>query len=148
MNINEKAAYLKGLYDMVKLDDDKKCDQKTDKIVSALLELVEDMADSITALENECAELREYIEEIDEDLGVVEEDLYLDDEEEDDDEEYDDAFDEDDYDEFVCPACGETICVDASLELSDVVCPACGETLGDIDLCDGDCSSCNKDCDN
>ena len=145
MDIKEQAAYLKGLYDMVKLGDEQKCDPKVDKIVSAIIDLMMDMSESVTALEAECAELREYIEEIDEDLGNVEEDLYFDDE--DDDEDYDDDLDDDSgYDEVVCPACGETICVDESLDLEDVVCPACGQALGDIDICDGNCAGCKEDC--
>ena len=70
---------------------------------------------------------------------------------EDDDEydDYDDDMDDDSgYDEVICPACGETICVDESLDLEDVVCPACGESLGDIDVCDGNCSGCSEDCEN
>ena len=85
--------------------------------------------------------------------------LYIDDEEDDDEDDYDDEddFDEDfedafdnnfegedsGYDEFVCPACGELICVDENLDIADVTCPACGEKLGDIDICEGDCSSCS-----
>ena len=46
--------------------------------------------------------------------------------------------------EFECPSCGETVCFDSSLEPDDVVCPACGEKIGDVEICDGDCSACGS----
>lgn len=144
MDIKETAAYIKGLSDGYELNKD----SKEGKVISAMLDLMEKMAERITDLEEECVELRDYIEEIDEDLGNVEEDLYFTDGEDEVDEEFEDEFDNDfidddsGYDELICPSCGETICVDETLELADVVCPACGEKLGDIELCDGDCDSC------
>ena len=146
MELRENAAYIKGLCDGLELDKS----TKEGKVISALLDLVSAMAERIENLEGENAELREYIEEIDEDLGLLEDDFYLDEDGED---EFDEAFEEDfdndfendddsGYDEFVCPSCGEIICVDENLEIADVTCPACGEKLGDIELCDGDCSQC------
>ena len=149
MDIMEKAAYLKGLTEGYELDKN----PKEGKVLTELLDLVSMMAERIDALENECSELREYIEEIDNDLGLVEDDLYLEDDEDTYDEDYEQDFDNDfegdddsGYDEIVCPSCGEIICVDQSLDIADVVCPACGEKLGDIELCDGNCSNCT-DCD-
>ena len=146
MDIRENAAYLKGLAEGYGIG----ADTNEGKIISQMLELMTKMAGKISELEAECADLREYAEELDQDLGAVEEDLYFGDEEEDYDEEFEDEFDNDfddsEYDELVCPACGELICVDESLELSEVVCPACGEKLGDIELCDGECEGCNGDC--
>jgi rubrerythrin len=144
MDIKENAAYIKGLAEGLGLDD------KTNegKVIGKLIELVGQMSERIVELESECGELREYIEEIDEDLGAVEEDLYFTDEE---DEDYDSDFEEDfendfdddsGYDELVCPACGEIVCVDENLDLAEVTCPACGEKFGDIELCEGDCESC------
>ena len=46
----------------------------------------------------------------------------------------------------VCPACGEIICVDETLDIAEVSCPACGEKLGDIEVCDGNCSECEGSC--
>ncbi len=149
MDIKSNAAYIKGLADGLGIDKE----TKEGKVIAALLDLVSDMAEKIDDLEAECAELREYIEEIDGDLGLVEDDLYLEDENENYDSEFEDDFDNDfededsGYDELVCPACGEIICVDQSLDIADVSCPACGEKLGDIDICEGDCASC-EGCEN
>lgn len=147
MTINENAAYLKGLFD----GSDLNRDSKEVKIIGEMLELVSKMAEEITVLTAENAELREYIEEIDEDLGALEE-VHFDVDGEDD---YDDLNDDEDYEcdgdseyyELQCPSCGEIICFDDSLDPDSIVCPACGEKVGDVELCDGDCDSCeSKDC--
>ncbi|MBE6537787.1 MAG: hypothetical protein E7673_07575 [Ruminococcaceae bacterium] len=145
MDIKANAAYIKGLAEGYEISDD----SKEGKIISKMLELLMDMSEKIEELEAETGELREYIEEIDEDLGLLEDDFYIGDEENENfdkefEEDFDNDFEDDDsgYDEFVCPSCGEIICVDENLEIADVVCPACGEKLGDIELCDGNCASC------
>ena len=146
MNINKESAYLKGLLEGYELDSNK----KETKLFQKMLDLIDEMADHITALEADNAELREYIEELDHDLGAVEEELYMTDEDDDyyDDEEEDEEFDDDsEYYELECPSCGEIVCFDDSLEPDELVCPACGEKISDIELCDCDCEECDgKSC--
>ena len=146
MGITENAAYLKGLFDGYELDKN----TKEGKIIAGMLDLIADMADKIAALEADNKELHEYVEELDQDLGAVEEELYLVDEDDDDDEDEDDEdydADDTDYYEIECPSCGETVCFDSSLEPDEVICPACGEKLGEVEICDGECSACeNKLC--
>ena len=156
MGITENAAYLKGLFDGYELDKA----SKEGKIISGMLDLIADMADKIQALEEDNRELHELVDEIDADLGEVEEELYFTEGDEDEDEEYDDFDDPSELDddellddedgeffEIECPACGETICFDDSLSPDDIVCPACGEKISEIEVCDGDCSGCsNADC--
>ena len=150
MNINKESAYLRGLLEGYELDSNK----KETKLFTKILELIDEMADHITALEADNAELREYIEELDQDLGAVEEDLYVtdeddeyyDDEEED---EFDEFDDEEDYYELECPSCGEIVCFDGSLDPDNLVCPACGEKIADVQICDGECEECDeKICEN
>ena len=95
MGITENAAYLKGLFDGYELD----ATSKEVKLIGAMLNLMEKMAEQINALAAENEELREYIEEIDEDLGAVEEDLYFTDEEDEDD--YSDLNDDEDYEKVL-----------------------------------------------
>ena len=140
MNINKESAYLRGLLEGYELDGNK----KEVKLIAKMLELIDEMADHITALEADNAELREYIEELDHDLGAVEEDLYMD--EEYDDDEFDEYDEDSDYYEIECPSCGEVVCFDDSLDPDNLVCPACGEKIDDVELCDGDCDACDKDC--
>ncbi|MBQ8140140.1 MAG: hypothetical protein IJ038_00400 [Clostridia bacterium] len=132
MTLNEKAAYIKGLAEGIEIDEK----TKEGKIILALLDLVSDMAQTVSDMEEDIEYLNEYIEEIDEDLGDVEECLADCDCDEDDfDEECDgdcdsceyDCADDDEYFEIDCPACGETICFDESIDPEDLVCPACGE---------------------
>jgi len=136
MNINEKAAYLHGLFDASDLDEN----SKEVKLIGEILDLLSAMAEKISDLEAENAELREYAEELDEDLGAVEEEIYFTDEDEaedyadlNDDEEF--AADEDAvYYEVECPSCGEVVCFDDSLDPNELVCPACGEKFGEIEI--------------
>ena len=151
MGISEKAAYINGLFDGYEIDKN----TKEGKIISEMLVLLSDMADKINALEADNKELHEYVEELDHDLGQVEEEVYFCDDEEFDDE-YDDYDDLNDYDEYEgedgefyeieCPSCGEIVCFDDSLEVSELVCPACGEKIGDFDICDGNCEACDEVC--
>ena len=148
MDIKENAAYLKGLFDGYDIDKN----TKEAKLMGQMLDLMMKMSERIDELEGLYDDLHEYVEELDHDLGAVEEDLYFTDEDEEYDEEFEEEFENDfdddsGYDEFVCPSCGETICVDESVELAEVICPACGEMLGDIELCDGNCEGCSEDCD-
>ena len=154
MGISENAAYIKGLFEGYELD----TTSKEGRIISELITLVADMSDKINALEADNKELHEYVEELDHDLGEVEEELYFDDYDEEyddyddlnDDEDYegeDEDFDLDDdgYYEIQCPSCGDIVCFDESLSLEDLVCPACGEKITDIEICDGNCDACDDE---
>ena len=148
MGISEHAAYIKGAFDFSEIDKN----STEGKIIGELLTLVADMADKINALEADNKELHEYVEELDHDLGEVEEELYFYDDDEDY-EDYDDLNDDEDYEgedeefyEIECPSCGELVYFDESIGLSDLVCPACGEKIDEADLCDGNCAECEEDC--
>ena len=148
MGITENAAYIKGLFEGYELDNG----SKEGKIISAMLDLIADMADKIKALEADNKELHEYVEELDHDLGELEEEVYFYD---DDEEDYDDLNDDEDFEgddgeyyELECPSCGEIVCFDDTLDPEDIVCPACGEKIGDIELCDGECDGCTEECEN
>ena len=146
MSMMEKAMYLKGLCDG--LEPDKST--KEGKLIAALLDMVTEMAAEMDDMQEEICELRDYCEELDEDLGDVEEVLLdLDDEDyedEDDDfecdgdcagcdfdcgfdEDDDDLFDEeeDDFFEVICPACGDAINFDSTIDPENLRCPNCGE---------------------
>ncbi len=134
MTLSENAAYLNGLADGLDLDESK----PEGKLLKKLLALVADMAEKVDQLDDESTELRDYIEELDDDLAVLEDDVYGDNEEEDDEGDEDDG-DEDFY-EVTCPHCGEPVCFDDSIDPENITCPACGETFDCT--CDGDCTSC------
>ena len=153
MTITEKAAYIKGLVDGLELDGT----TKEGKVLSAIIDLVSDIAEDVTDIAEDVEYLEEYIEELDEDLGELEEYVYeLDDEFEcdgdceccdDEDCECCCGEEDDEYFECECPSCGEIVCFDDSLDPEALVCPACGEKIGDVEVCDGDCSACDdEDC--
>ena len=146
MTTKEYSAYIKGLIEGANLD----LTTPEGKVIAALAELASKMADEIDALTEKVDNCGAYIEEIDEDLGAVEEDLYMtDDDDECYDDEEEDEFDEEDgeYYELECPSCGEIVCFDESLDPDDLVCPACGEKIADVQLCDGECDTCeDKTC--
>lgn len=75
MTINEKASYIKGLADGMKFD----TTTDTGRLISEMIGLLEDMALSISDLEDENARLEAYIDELDHDLADVEEAVYDDD---------------------------------------------------------------------
>ena len=144
MTILEKTAYIKGLCEGLELD---KKDSAEAKVIKALLDLCQDMAEEIDALGSDVEDLIDYCEELDEDLGDVEEVLLEDEEEYDDEDEWDDeccdcdcdcddcdcdCCCDDDYFEIVCPSCGETVCFDDSVNADELICPACGSELGCI----------------
>ena len=128
MKLGEKSAYLQGLAQGLNLDQTK----PEGKLIGELLTLVSDMSGAIEALEQECVRLQDYIEEIDADLGDVEELLF--------DEDLDGDFDEDcdcgsccgcdDTEQrmLMCANCGETICYDETLDPQTLICPACGKS--------------------
>lgn len=137
MTLSERVAYLKGLADGMKLS----TESDEGKIITQILAVLEDMADSVTAIEDECDRLNDYCEELDDDLAYVE-DILIDegeyDEELDDDYDEDDDFDvdDDDYGEVIeieCPSCGETICVPPTMDYEHIICPACNEEFSYIE---------------
>ncbi len=143
MNVTEKSAYLKGLAEGLSLDPQK----PETKIINALLDLVGDMSAKISELEKDLETLNDYVDELDEDLGYVEEFVYGDDDDaydlddyEDDDEPFEcdcdcddcDACCDEDDDGFrclMCPSCSEKIYFDESMDPADMICPACGKAV-------------------
>lgn len=124
MNISEKAAYLKGLINGMEYD----AASKEGKLFAGIIDLLEDLAASVQDLEDETATLGDYVEELDEDLGALEEECYGCDCCGDDDDECNCCGD---FDEIKCPACGETIYVDTDAlpDNNTIVCPACNSEI-------------------
>ena len=126
MTIAEKVAYLKGLAEGLNIDTEK---SKEGKLISMMMDILQDVALELEDLQNEQAELGEEIDAISDDLGDVES-LLFDDEDEDFDDDYDEDDEEEDCYASVCPNCGDEIYFDDSvLESGEVVCPGCGQRL-------------------
>ncbi len=130
MDIIERTAYLRGLADGLEIDTDK----KEGKLLMAMLDVLEEMADTVADLgkitDDICGELDEVAEELLELEGAFDEDDNCD---------CDCGCDEcgDDFHyEVQCPTCGDCIMVDEDiLELGKIKCPSCDEDL-EFDLDD------------
>ena len=145
MTISEKAAYLKGLMDGLKLDTEKPEGQ----MIASIVELLGDMTKRLTDIEDTTIAISDELDEIEEDLDAIE-DYILDEEDEDWDEE--DWDDDEDWDDEQCDCedceesfcygdedstiyevqcvCGEVINFDEeTLEKGSMKCPNCGELL-------------------
>lgn len=127
MTAVEKVAYLRGLADGLNLNEDK----SETKMFKAIMDVLDDIALSVSDLEDDVAILSEQIDAVDEDLDMLETIVY---------EELDDCDDDFDFDcdcgcgneyyEVECPSCSEVICVDEGIiEEGSIECPSCGELL-------------------
>ena len=139
MTITEKVAYLKGLADGLDLDKDP---SKEGKLISKIIDILEDIGLAVEDLEEEVEVIGEELEAMSEDLEDVEEIVFdeFDDDDDDDDDEDDEEFDfadlGDDFFEIECPECGEDLVIDESIfDVGEVACPNCGNKFA-LDLVD------------
>ncbi len=124
MDLNARAAYIRGLMKGMEYD----ADSPTGKVIAAMMELLEEMAATVTGQAKALDELGEAVTDIGEDLDELFGDFY-------DDGDDDDTPDpgEDIY-EVTCPNCGAVTTVDEeTLMREELVCPQCGAAF-DIEL--------------
>ena len=128
MELMEKVAYLKGLMNGLELEADK----KETKVFNAIVDVLDELASTLTDVVEETDEMSEHIDVLDQDLGDVEEVVFGDDE---DDDECCCGDEEETY-EITCPTCGNTIYIDESmLDEGEMKCPNCGQELEfDLDI--------------
>ncbi len=151
-NIMQKAAFLKGLAEGMELD----TTTKENKLILALIELVDEMACTLASVEDATAEIEDELDEIAEELIEIENQLdeccdYDDCDCDCDDCDCDDCDDcdcDDDsfYYEVTCPTCNECIALEESIVAAGgITCPSCGEDLefefDEDDECD--CGHCH-----
>ena len=139
MTVTEKVAYLKGLAEGLALDENK----PETKIINAMIGVLDELALSVSDLEDGLDLVSEQLDAVDEDLDELEGFVY---------EDLDDCCcddccdDEEEYYDVECPSCGEVICVDRDiLEDGSINWPKCNELL-EFEV-DCDCDDCCDDCD-
>jgi uncharacterized protein YbaR (Trm112 family) len=127
MTLSEKAAYIKGLCEGLELDESK----KETRVIKELLQLVCEMANDVDDIGEDMGELYNAVEQIDEDLSLLEDDFYG---------EEDDDYDREIY-EITCPNCEQVVSLSEDMLLSgNVVCPSCGEKFEiELDECGCEC---------
>jgi hypothetical protein len=124
-----KVAYLAGLAEGLDLD----TGSPEGRVLTSMIDVLADMAEEMQNVVEAQDELAEYVEDVDYDLGTLEETIYADDD--DDGEvvrfvpEHEMVRLEDGMELTVCPECGDTLAAAAGDDLGDdldVVCPTCG----------------------
>lgn len=124
MTVLERVAYLRGLAEGLEIDTGK----KEGKLLTGMLEAMEELAQSVTDLQEQNNSLLDELDDIYEELSAITED-FLDDEEE-------DLSEDEELYQVICPTCGEVIYLDEDmLEEGSISCTACGEEL-EFDLSD------------
>lgn len=121
MSVAEKLGYLRGLADGLQLDS--VSGSREERLIAALIDAVEELADQVSENEEQGKALSAQIEDLSESLDAVAS-LVLDGIEEEDETEY----------EVSCPKCGKPIVLDeGTLEAGTVTCPSCDQRF-EIDL--------------
>ena len=126
MDLNAKAAYIRGLMTGMEFDPA----SKNGKVIAAMMDLLEEMAATVTEHDNALDQAYDELETLDQDLDDLVADLYGVDDEEDGEEEGEDLY------EVTCPNCGAVSTVDEDTLLDqsqELVCPNCGAAF-DIEL--------------
>ena len=121
MDLNAKAAYIRGLMTGMEFDPN----SKNGKIIAAMMDLLEEMAATVTEHDQALDQAFDELDAIDEDLDDLTDALFgTEEDDEDEDAEY----------EVTCPNCGTVTAVDEDTLLSqELVCPNCGAAF-DIQL--------------
>lgn len=132
--LTNRASYLAGLADGLKLDTEK----PEGKLIDEMLKLISEMAEEIEAIDDEQAFVADKMDEMEEVIDIIGENVFGDDE-------------DDDLYTLVCDKCGAEIdfTEDDLDELAngEFVCPECGEEIElNFDECDCGCG-CDCDCD-
>lgn len=110
----ERVAYLRGLSEGLSISDQ----SAEGKLLLKIIEVLEDVSDSIDTLEEAQQELDEYVENMDDDLAEVEEELFGEEDE------------DDDFLEIECPHCHEVIYFDQDALAGDtLICPVCNQAI-------------------
>ena len=136
--MGEKVAYLKGLAEGLGVT----AETEKGKLMLAMIDTLEAFAEQAEETDVALHELREVVDELDSDVGDLEEVLLseAEDDEEDDEEEDEDDDEEEGLIEYECPHCGTVIFFDE--EAFDMeqehLCPNCNRKVFEEDENDGD----------
>ncbi len=134
MELKEKVAYIKGMMNGMQFE----ADTNEAKLLTAIVDVLEDIAKSVTEIDEDMDTLYNEVDAMSEDLEDVENYVF---DEDDDDYDDEDDFEENQY-EIVCPQCGEVVCVDEDmLDSDDLSCPNCG-TRFEVDFSEDPCDTC------
>ena len=116
-DLKSRVSYLQGLSAGMNLDGE----SREGKLLSGILEVLDEFAESFNELEDAQEQLEDYLESIDEDLYQLENEIFE-----------EDGLG-DDYLEADCPRCGEAVCFNSDIleddDVIEVTCPNCDEVV-------------------
>ena len=122
MELKEKVAFIKGLMEGMEFD----VTTKEGKVLNAVVELLDQMADSVVQIDEDVDQLYDEVDALSEDLEDVESCVYGDEDDDEDEDDYDEEYEAGLY-EITCPNCGEVVCVDEDMLADEnLACPNCG----------------------
>ena len=75
MTVTERVAYLKGLFEGLEIDTEK----KEGKLLSGMLSALDELAEAVTTLKQQNEELLDELDDVYEELSAITEDFLLDD---------------------------------------------------------------------
>jgi hypothetical protein len=111
-DISEKVSYLQGLSEGLNITEG----SPQGKIISGILNVLNEMADDINALHLDFSAMHDYIESVDDDLLELEETVA-----------------DDEFTELECRHCGESIYIESDIlddeDVIEVICPNCNEVI-------------------
>lgn len=111
-DISEKVSYLQGLSEGLSITEG----SPQGKIISGILNVLNEMAEEITCMQKDFESMQDYIETVDEDLLELEETVA-----------------EEDFLELECRGCGEQIYIESDIldeeDVIEVICPHCNEVI-------------------
>jgi phage FluMu protein Com len=126
--LREKVAYIRGLAEGMDLNKD----EPHTKLLLQIMDLLGEVVDELEDLNERIEDAEDLVDALDEDLADVEEYVF-----EDDEDDYCNCHDDDDFSEFEiqCPHCNEIVCVDeddlveAADEELEIICPHCKQVI-------------------
>ena len=122
MELKEKVAFIKGLMEGMEFD----ITTKEGKVLNAVVELLDQMADSVVQIDEDVDQLYDEVDALSEDLEDVESCVYGDEDDDEDEDDYDEEYEAGLY-EITCPNCGEVVYVDEDMLADEnLACPNCG----------------------
>lgn len=112
-DMSEKVSYLQGLTEGLNITES----SPQGKIISGMLNVMNEMADELNLMQRDFAEMKEYIENIDDDLFELEETV----------------LDEEEFIQVKCNTCGEKLLIEKDIlddeDHVEVICPRCNEVV-------------------
>ncbi|HNX92960.1 MAG TPA: AraC family transcriptional regulator, partial [Syntrophomonas sp.] len=112
-DMSEKVSYLQGLTEGMNITES----SPQGKIISGMLNVMNEMADELNLMQQDFAGIKEYIESIDDDLFELEETV----------------LDEEEFTQIKCRGCGEKLLIEKDIlddeDHIEVICPSCNEVV-------------------